>query len=266
MKILGIMRLNAVLVFRLVVHDLRSRCLGSMLGFVWAFIQPLVMAVILWFVVGMAFRANVIRGTPYIAWLLAGMSAWAFFADALMQATGVFCEYAFMVKKIQFRLALLPLVKIGVALTVHAFFLIIVAFVLVVTGVRLSWNWLGVFYYLFAAFVLLVGLGMITASLHVFLRDVGHIVNVLLQFGFWVTPVFWDFTMLPQHGDSILAKLLRLNPMVYIVEGYRNSLLFASPFAGGWREGVYFWGVALLMLALGVFLFRRLKPHFADVL
>jgi ABC-type polysaccharide/polyol phosphate export permease len=252
------------LIIRLAAHDLRNRCLGSTLGFVWAFIQPFVMTIILWIVMGVAFKQDAVRGVPFIAWLLAGMSAWSFFSDALNQATNVFCEYAFLVRKVNFRLFNLPVMKILAALTVHAVFLLIVAVVLVFSRVAVSWSWLAVFYYLFSAAVLLAGLSYVTATLHVFSRDVGQIVNVGLQFGFWVTPVFWNFTMFPEH--SLLVKLLRLNPVVYIVEGYRNSLLFGAPFAAGWGETIYFWVFAVVILVLGALTFRKLRPQFADVL
>ncbi|MDD5482633.1 MAG: ABC transporter permease [Kiritimatiellae bacterium] len=257
---------GADLLLRLTAHDLRNRCLGSTLGFVWAFIQPFVMTIILWCVVGIALRAPAVRGVPFIVWLLAGMSAWSFFSEALNQAANVFYEYAFLVKKVNFRLFFLPLMKIAAALAVHFVFLLIVAVVLIAGRVPVSWNWLAVFYYLFSAAMLLAGLSYVTAALNVFLRDIGHIVNIALQFGFWLTPVFWDFAMFPLQGHSLLVKILRLNPLVYVVEGYRNSLLFSAPFAAGWRATVYFWLFTLLTLALGRLVFRKLRPHFADVL
>jgi ABC-type polysaccharide/polyol phosphate export permease len=254
------------LLLRLTAHDLRSRCLGSTLGFIWAFIQPFVMTIILYFVVSLAFRANAVRGAPFIAWLLAGMSAWSFFSDAWNQATNVFYEYAFLVRKVNFRLFNLPLVKILTALAVQLVFLLIVAAVLLFSHVAVSWSWLAVLYYLAAAAILLAGLSYLSAALNVFSRDVGHIVSVGLQFGFWLTPVFWDFTMLPLQGYPLLVKLLRLNPLVYIVEGYRNSLLFNAPFAASRWETAYFWIFAFLMLVIGVLIFRKLRPQFADVL
>lgn len=252
------------LIFRLVAHDLRSRALGSTLGFVWAFIQPFVMAIILYFVVVFAFKAGNMRGVPPLAWLLTGISMWFFFSDALNQATSVFCEYAFLVRKVNFRLSVLPLVKILAALAVHLVFLVIVAAVLLVSRIGVSWNWLAVIYYVFAGAVLLAGLSYLTAALHVFLRDVGHIINVGLQFGIWVTPVFWDFSMLQDYPR--LVFVLRLNPVVYLVEGYRNSLLFGAPFDAGWGQVLYFWSFTLVMLVLGAFTFRKLRPQFADVL
>lgn len=249
---------------RFAVHDLRVRCVGATLGFVWTFIQPFVMTSILWVVVSYVFKAQSVRGVPCIAWLLAGMSAWTFFADSLNQVATVFCEYSFLVKKVRFNLEVLPAVKIISAAFVHAVFLLIVAAVLLANGVGVSLGWAGTLYYVLAAAVLAAGAGYAVSALNVFMRDVGHAVNVGLQLGFWVTPVFWDFSMLVEH--PLLARILHLNPLVYVVEGYRNSLLFNDPFAGGWWPAIYFWAVTLAMLVFGRSVFRKLRPHFADVL
>jgi len=257
---------TADLILRLTAHDLRCRCLGSMLGFAWSFVQPFVMTVILWFVFALVANANAMRGVPFVAWLLAGMSVWSFFSEALSQATSVFCEYAFMARKVNFQLAVLPLVKIFAALAVHLVFLLIVAVVLLLNHVAISWSWPAVAYYLFATVALLAGLSYITASMHVFLRDVGQMVNVALQFGFWITPVFWDFGMPPLQAHPVLVFILRLNPVVYLVEGYRNSLLFDAPFAAGLWETIYFWAVTAAIAAAGSLIFRKLRPQFADVL
>jgi lipopolysaccharide transport system permease protein/teichoic acid transport system permease protein len=259
-------KMNISLIFRLVAHDLRSRALGSKLGFIWAFIQPIVMTIILLFVVRFAFKAHPMRGVSCLAWLLVGMSAWSFISEALHQATVVFCEYAFLVRKINFRLSILPVVKIFSALAIHMVFLVVVAIVLILSGVKISWHWLGALYYLFSAFMLMAGVAALTSTLHVFLRDVGHMVSVALQFAFWITPIFWDFSMLPLPANSVLYILLRLNPLVYIVEGYRNSFIFGVPFAAGWLAFLYFWGVTLVFLLLGALVFRKLRPQFADVL
>lgn len=252
-------------IFQLARQDFSNRYLGSMLGLIWAFIQPLVMVVILWFVIGVVFNPPTTQGVPFVVWLLVGMAAWSFFSDAVSMATGVFQEYAFLVKKTQFKIAILPIVKILSALAVHGVFLCIVIVILLATRVPVSWYWLQIPYYVLALLVFILGLSWITASLNVFVRDVAYIVGVLLQFGFWLTPIFWDPTViLKKH--QLLLKLLMLNPLFYIVEGYRKSLIGQTPF---WADGwwcAYFWLLTLVMLIIGVAAFKKLKPHFADVL
>ncbi len=252
-------------IFQLARQDFHNRYVGSMLGLVWTFIQPLVMALILWAVFSLAFKAHSVRGVPFVLWLLAGLAVWNFFAEALTLATGVFQEYAFLVKKVKFGIAVLPLVKILSSLAVHGIFMLIVMGILLAYGIPASWAWLQIPYYLLALAVLLQGLGWITASLNVFVRDVGYIVNILLQFGFWLTPIFWDLGMIPEPYQKLVA-VLRLNPLAYVVEGYRASLLGGAPFWTDPAGAICFWGVALALLCAGAVIFRRLKPHFADVL
>ncbi len=251
-----------LVIWQLARQDFRNRYLGSVLGFAWTFIQPLAMALILWTVFTVAFKANDIEGVPFGFYLLAGLAAWYFFSEALAMTTGVFQEYAFMVKKVNFRIAVLPLVKIMSCLMAHLIFLCIVMGLLVVFGRPVFISWLQIAYYLFAMMVLLVGLGWITSAVNVFVRDVAQAVNILLQFGFWLTPIVWHIGMVPEQYRWIL----KLNPLFYVLEGYRGSLLFGIPFWHDRLWTLYFWCAALLIFFVGALIFKRLKPHFADVL
>ena len=138
-----------------------------------------------------------------------------------------------------------------------------VVLILISHGYYPTWYWLQVFYYFFAMVLLTLGLSWITSAVTVFTRDVKHIVTILLQFGFWATPILWNPSMLP---DSF-QFFVKLNPMAYIVMGFRDSLVFCKPF---WEESLkvtlYFWGLTFFFLFLGIAVFKRLRPHFADVI
>lgn len=253
------------IVLALTWQDLRNRYVGATFGLLWSFIQPLIMALILWFVFAVALRAKPIHGVPFIAWFLVSVAAWNFFAESLGTATQVFREYAFLVKKVRFQIDILPLVKILAAAFVHFLFLAVVIVVLLAQGVGESWFWLQTLYYMAALVLLVQGLSWITASLNVFSRDVAYGVQVLLQLGFWVSPVFWEFDMIPDRFQA-LASLLKLNPFVYIVQGYRHSLVEQIPFWADWQLMLYFWCFTLCVWLAGYGLFKKLKPQFADVL
>ncbi|MDP2991022.1 MAG: ABC transporter permease [Kiritimatiellota bacterium] len=253
------------IVLALTWQDLRNRYIGATFGLLWSFIQPLIMALILWFVFAVALRAKPIHGVPFIAWFLVSVAAWNFFAESLGTATQVFREYAFLVKKVRFQIEILPLVKILAAAFVHFLFLAVVVVILLAQGVSVSWFWLQTLYYMAALILLVQGLSWITASLNVFSRDVAYAVQVLLQLGFWVSPVFWEFDMIPDRFQA-LAALLKLNPFVYIVQGYRHSLVEQIPFWADWPLMLYFWGFTLAVWLAGYCLFKKLKPQFADVL
>jgi ABC-type polysaccharide/polyol phosphate export permease len=254
---------NKFVIYQLTRRDYKNRYIGSFLGFVWTIIQPFVMILVLWIVFTKGFKAGPVGdGIPFIAYLSIGMIAWTLFSDVLLGATNVFHEYSYLVKKVNFRFAILPIVKILSSFITHLIFIGIGIGILLISGVSISFWWLEIVYYLFGMMVLLLGVSWILSSLQVFVRDVAQIVSVLLQFGFWFTPIVWDFNLIPLD----LQWIFRLNPMFYIVEGYRNSFIYGQPFWGDPKFALYFWGVTLVILLVGVLLFRRLRPHFADVL
>jgi lipopolysaccharide transport system permease protein/teichoic acid transport system permease protein len=246
----------------LVVNDFKQRYLGSYLGILWAFIQPLITVLIFWFVFQVGFKAQPVSDVPFILWLVAGMFPWFFFAEALSNATNAIMENAYLVKKVVFKVAFLPIIKIISALLVHLFFIGLLYLLFLLYGYGFSLYWLQIFYYLFATIVLVLGISYFTSSVVVFFRDMGQLVAMLLQFGFWMTPIFWSIEIIPAKYQWFL----KLNPLYYIVEGYRDSMIHHVWFWERPLLTLYFWVVALGMLWLGFSTFRRLKPHFADVL
>lgn len=258
---------NKFVIGQLVKRDYKNRYLGSFLGFVWTIIQPLVMLLVLWLVFEKGFKSGPIvladgRVIPFIAWFALGIVAWNFFAETLSAITSVFQEYSYLIKKINFKVAVLPIVKILSSLITHVIFLIIAIVIISLSGVEFSWYWFQMFYYLASVTILLLGLGWILSSIQVFFRDMSQIVSVFLSIGFWVTPVCWNLNILAPD----FAFYFKLNPMFYIVEGYRKSFLFHEAFWKNTDLMIYFWGVTFIVLIIGVMIFKRLRSHFSDVL
>ena len=246
----------------LVKNDFRQRYLGSYLGILWAFIQPTITVFIFWFVFQVGFKVQPINNVPFVLWLIAGMFPWFFLSDVISNATNAVLENSYLVKQIVFKVELLPLIKIFSALLVHLFFVIFMYILFLVYGYSFNMCWLQVFYYLFAMIVLILGFSYITSSIVVFFKDMGQLVAMILQFGFWLTPIFWSIGTIPQKYHFII----KLNPLVYVVEGYRDSMINHVWFWEKPLMSLYFWIVAFVFLFLGYITFKRLRPHFADVL
>ena len=200
------------LVFELAVKDFKNRFLGSYLGVLWSYIQPLIMILIMWFVFQVGFKSQPINNFPFILWLIAGLIPWYFFSDGLLGATNSILEHSYMVKKIVFRASILPIIKIISSLFVHIVFLVIIVVIFACYGYFPDLYFLQIFYYLFGMVVFILGLSWITASLIVFVKDVGQIVGIILQLGFWATPLFWSINIIPQKYIFIF----KLNPIYYI--------------------------------------------------
>ncbi|WP_099466993.1 ABC transporter permease [Konateibacter massiliensis] len=255
------------LIMSLAAADFRKRFVGSYFGVAWMFVQPIVTIVIYFLVFQVAFRGNPPIDVPYIIWFIPGIIPWFFFSEALNHATNCLFEYSYLVKKVVFKVSILPLVKIVSCIFVHGIFLLIMMAVFFLYGKTPSIYWLQVFYYAFCMVILLIGLSFITASITVLFRDMAQIVNIGLQLAMWATPIMWHPQMEQFKGklDPYLW-VFKINPMYYVVEGYRASLI---SHVGFWElpgDTLYFWCFTLVTFVLGLTLFKKLKPHFADVL
>lgn len=242
--------------------DLRSRYLGSYLGFLWAFIQPVVTVAIFWFVFENGLKSKPVADYPFILWLVAGIVPWFFFSEGLSRATTAIVENGYLVKKVVFRVSLLPIVKLLSALVIHLLFLMVAAALFAVYGNPPTVYLLQLGYYLTATCVLLLGMAWATSGLMVLARDLGQIVAMTLQLGFWLTPICWPAEMVPER----FRALVTMNPVFYLVQGYRDCMIHHVWFwERGW-ETVWFWLVSIAFLFGGGLLFKRLRPHFADLL
>lgn len=251
------------LLFVLIKNDFKKQYLGSYLGFVWAFIQPLTFIVVIWFVFEIGFRSGpATSGTPFFLWLICGMVPWFFISNALTSGTNTIVNNAFLVKKVAFRVSILPLVELGSALIIHLALVgfLVIAFLLY--GYRPTVYWLQLPFYILCSVLLLLGLSWLTSAIRVFIKDVGQMIAVLMQLGFWATPIFWSIDMIPTKYQWVL----KLNPAFYIVEGYRDTFVTKVWFWEHQNITFYYFGLTLLCLALGAIVFKRLRPHFGDVL
>lgn len=243
-------------------RDLKVRFAGSNLGIFWAFIQPVITILVLWFVVEMGFKSRPTGNVPFILWLMTGMIPYFFFSDALAMATNSVIENSFLVKKIVFRVSLLPIIKIISSLFVHVFFIFFLILVFALYGFYPTFYSIQIFYYLFATIVMLLSISWVTSAVTVFFRDLTQLVQTALQILFWGTPIFWSINMMPAN----LKWILKLNPLFYIIDGYRNCFIYNKWFWQDWQLTLYFWCVVGIFAVTGMAVFGRLRPHFADVL
>ena len=255
---------NRRLVFSLAKNDFKTKYAGSYFGTVWAFIQPIVTICVYWFVFGLALRNGTDRGVPFVLWLVAGLVPWFFIQEGLTGGTASLLEYNYLVKKVVFNIRILPVVKVFSAVFVHCFFIVIILVIYTCMGYPPDLYALQLIYYSFCTFMLILGITYLTSSVVVFFRDLMQMINIALQVGVWVTPIMWNFSDLGLTG--ILTTILKLNPVFYIVQGYRDSLIDK---VGIWEHPVltaYFWAFTVIVFILGTRLFKKLQVHFADVL
>jgi len=219
---------------------------------------------VIWFAFTYGLRAgNTDSGFPFGAWLIVGMIPWLFISQTMIVSCMAIIEYSYLIKKTSFPVSLIPIIKIFSGMIVHFIIVTCVAILLLFSyHIPPSIYWIQIFYYLFAIVVLLTGIGLFVASVNVFVKDMAHIVNILVTILFWATPIIWPFTMLSGN----LRYIALLNPIFYITEGYRYTFLEQRWFFEFPEMNIYFWSVTLFTLFVGIFTFNKLRPDFGDEL
>lgn len=259
------------LIAKLAKNDFKTKFAGSYLGTVWAFVQPIVTVFVYWFVFEKALgaAAHTTRAgieVPYVLWLLAGLVPWFFFQDAINSGTNSLIEYNYLVKKVVFKINILPVVKILSSLFVHLFFQAFTIVFFLVFGLAPDGYTVQIFYYSFCMVCLVMGLTYATSAIVIFFRDLSQIVNIILQIGVWATPIMWNINSPEMSLPPKLLFILRLNPMYYVVNGYRESLIGKTGFWESPGLTIYFWIFTIVVILIGTAIFKRLRMHFADVL
>lgn len=250
-------------IFVLAKREMARQYTGALLGPVWIYLQPLLYTIIIYFVFTVGLKVSPVSADiPHAVWLMTGLAPWFFFSSMLAESPSMVKEYGFLVKKVNFRLSVLPLVKLLCNTVPHLVFVALALGLAWYQGVDLGIHSLQLLYYFMAMCVLAVGLAWLLSSTNLFTPDVQKLTQLVVQFGFWLTPIFWSKDRIPERYHW----LVDLNPMTYIVEGYRDSLLGHSGIWDGLDEGLLFWSISLGFIFLGALAFTRLRPHFAEVI
>ena len=262
---------NRKLIGSLAKNDFKQKFAGSYLGTVWAFVQPIVTVLVYWFVFEKALNVGTQStkagiGIPFVLWLIAGLVPWFFFSEVLSSGTNCLIEYNYLVKKVVFKISTLPVVKAISSLFVHAFFIVFTIIIYSFYHYLPTLYTLQLIYYSFCMFVLSLGLIYAFSAIMVFFRDLSQIVNVLLQIGMWMTPIMWNMDAMANRIPGWAMTILKLNPMYYIVNGYRDALYNNVWFWERAGMTAYFWIITAIILLGGMAIFRKLQQHFADVL
>lgn len=251
----------------LVRRDLEGRYKGSVLGNLWPLLNQLSQLLIYTYVFSIVLNVKLnLKGLPpndltFGLWIFAGLLPWIAFTGGLSQAAGSVVGQPNLVKKVVFPLGLLPLVPVLTTFIESSFGLMaLIILVAVVTHTLHTTLGLLPIVWLPQLF-LTAGLGYLAASMTVFLRDIPQTVGVILNLWFYLTPIVYPITVIPEQWR---VWVFWLNPMTAIAEVYRDLVLVGE--VRHWGE----WGtasaVSLLLFCIGLKCYRKLRPAFADVL
>lgn len=254
---------SANLLYQLALRDFRQRYVGSLLGWVWGVIHPLVLLAIYTFLFRHAFGARLPSDEAtesYPLFLLAGLLPWLVFSETLTRSVTSLAEFSALIKRSVFPSEAVPMSILASNVTGHLLSLVVLLTASAALGhpPGAALALLPLYTGLLALFSL--GVAWIVAGLHAYLRDTAQILSVVLTAWFWATPVF-----LPEaYYRDRLDLVLEWNPVRYAVRGYRGAILGAEPppLAELWPLAAF----AFIALAAGGLFFRRAKRGLPDVM
>ena len=252
-------RTRAVVAYRrvlwlLIVRDLKVRYAGSVLGYLWTVLDPLLMTGVYWFVFTQVFHRNRAGEKPYIVFLILGLLAWQWFSSTVTETSRALTTDSRLVRSTNIPREIWVLKSVGSKGLEYVFSLPVVAFFMLLYQAPPSkYFWLYPVGFLIEG-VLLVGIGLTLSCVTVLVRDLQRIVRIALRVGFYTSPIVYGILSLTEKQRAVFT----FNPLTGIIECYR-ALAFPTQFAG-WQYVGASAAISAVLLLLGLSVFHRLQP------
>ena len=244
-------------------NELVTRFTRSKLGGLWVIINPLAQVAIYALILGNVLAAKlpgIDNKYAYPIYLMSGLLAWTLFSEIIGRCLNLFIEQGNLMKKMQFPHITLPAIVLGSNLLNNALLFICMLGIFALLGhhFSLAMLWLLPLTIVLSGFA--IGLGLALGVTNVFVRDLGHAVPIILQIWFWLTPIVYPVTIIPED----YRHWMTFNPVYHLTAAYQDILVYGRPPEVG---GLVIIGVSsLLLLLLSLFLFRRSSEEMVDVL
>lgn len=256
---------NIRTIFRLSRYEEKATYQSHYLGLLWQVLNPVIQVGIYYLVFGLGVNGGrTINGVPYLAWMLTGMTAWFFIRSTLLGASNSIYKQVNVVSKMKFPVSILPTTNMISNLSSYFPMLAFLLVVFFAYGISPSIYWIQFIYYFFAMLVFLFALGILNATITVLVRDFHIMLQSLVRLLLYVSGTIWNFNN--QNLPPTIVKVLKLNPLYYLIEGLRDSFLSRQWF---WEKGTYgliFWGFTLIVLIIGSHLHLKFRSKFVDLI
>lgn len=246
-----------------VKREFQSKYRNSLLGVTWSVLNPLSMIVVYTVIFSQVMRAKlpgVDSQYAYSIYICAGILTWGLFADIIIRSQNVFLDNANLIKKLNFPKICLPITVIGSALVNFSIIFSLFTVFLIISNDFPGLPYFALIPVLIIMMILAVGLGIIVGVLNVFFRDVGQFFGIVLQFWFWLTPIIYPATILPER----LHPLMKYNPMASVVEACQKILV--NGIFPNWTGLLYPLILGCILCIIGLSLFRKHIGEMVDEL
>lgn len=257
------------LIFRMASFDIKGMYQLHYLGSLWQVINPAIQVSIYWFVFGLGIRGGEPVQTstgeiPFFLWMLMGLIPWFFISPSIIQGSNSVYQKVNMVSKMNFPVSLLPTIRI-IGNSLQFFILMtLLMIVLFFYGFTLTIYFIQIIYYIISMFAFLFAFALLSSTISTLIRDYQMLLQSMVRMILYLSPILWD----PAGGrvPDWMADVLQLNPIYYIIEGFRDSFLGRGWFFEDPLYLIYFWTLTLTILVIGSSVHLKFRKNFVDYL
>ena len=248
-------------------YELLADMRDSMFGMFWNFASPAIQVLTYWFIFGVAWHKKPMGDIPYLPWVVVGFSIWWFLQPCIQNGCTAVFSKTNVITRMKFPVSILPTTTCAREFFNHGCMLVIMFVTIFACGYRPHIYWLWMIYYAVSAFIFAVSVSMILSVLTMLWRDMKKLVTSLMRMLMYMSPVIWECQFDEQVPyASYLNKIMKLNPINYIVNGYREAVFYCKTPFDHPVQSAYFWLVTIVLFWLGCALMYRFKTKFIDLL
>lgn len=263
------------LIITLVARELKARYRGTVFGFFWSFLNPLLLLLVYSVVFGIILPGSSgriqgmgidkeIKGLDYAIFLFTGLLPWLWFNSSILESANVLFVHGNLIKKIRFPIEVLPIMVVFTNLVHFVLGVPILVLMIVILGKTIGLTF-WVFFFPVAVivqFVFTMGLSFLVSALTVHFRDLKDILANLLTLWFFATPIIYPFLAAPIQANRYVKFVLTLNPMTHIIEAYHYTFVYGS--LPHWKKLPVTFLVGLVCFYLGYKIFDKLRDTFVE--
>ena len=238
-----------------VKKDIRGKYKGSFLGVLWSFINPLLSVLVYAIVFSQIMRFDI---DNYVIYLITGVLPWTFFTSSINMGMTSILYNASIIKKVYFPRSILPISSVSSCLVNFLISCLVILVFVLFSGIGITIHLLWLPLIALVQYFLCLGIVFFLSAVEIFVRDLEHIINFVLSMAFYVTPILYKAEQVPKN----LRFILKLNPMAYIIDAYRD--IFYYGVMPDISSLLLVFLVSIIVMMLGYKVFERLQRGFAE--
>lgn len=260
---------NLFRIYSISKYELLGEMRDSKLGLFWNFAHPLIQILTFWFVFGIVYNKQAITNydvtVPYIFWMIGGMVIWLFISPCITNGCNAVFSKTDVITKMKFPVSILPATVVFKEVFNHFCMLLLVLIVYLLGGIYPTVHWFGLLYYLGSGIIFSISLSMTTSVLNMLARDTRKMIMAFMRLLLYMTPILWNLNSVT-HLPAIVTKIMKLNPIYYLVQGYRDCFFYHKGMMFYQESMISFWIITTILFVVGSNIMYKFKRKFIDMI